>query len=238
MSFYIYLIIKIIAAVLLAVLFGNGIVVMFNRIPVRWFEEEGRIPEALADAGDGSRQRLTSTPWKYVFTGFFVASGIYLAINNSIQYEIAVICVMAIVLMMAVCDAKYMIVPDQFQIMLAVAAIGFVGFYDVWWEQVAGGLIGLAINILIYLLGRVIYKKDVIGGADIKFFAVIGLIAGRAGVAWIFVITVIAEVVHVIYLLLTRQAKPGDVRPMIPYAFIGIVIYYLFVYNLPTVLML
>lgn len=235
---YIELIIKTALAVALAILFGNGVVVMFNRIPVRWFEEDGTIPEELMDAGDGARQRLTSTPWKYVFTGLFLVVGIFIAVNNSIQFETASLCVLAIVLMMAICDARYMIVPDQFQLLLAVSAIGYVGFYEAWWEQIAGAGIGLALNLAIYTLGRLIYRKDTIGGADIKFFACIGLIAGRAGVVWIFVVTVFCQGMHAVYLVLTRQAKPGEARAMLPYAFVGVLVYFVFICNMQVVLTL
>lgn len=238
MTLYIELIIKILIAVALAVLFGNGIVVVFNHIPVRWFEDDGKIPEELLEAGDGARQRLTSTPWKYLFTGFFIVAGIYIALNNSIQFETAAICVMAVVLMMAVCDAKYMIVPDQFQILLAVSAIGFIGFYENWWEQLAGAAIGLILNLIIYALGRVIYKRDVIGGADLKFYACIGLAVGRAGVTEIFVLTVLVNAIHLMYLLGTKQVKANDSRPLLPYAFVAVALYFIFLRNLPVTLML
>lgn len=60
MNTYILLGIKIFTAIVLAVIFGNGSVVMFNRIPTHWFEEIGEdgqksLPPELQDLGDGTQ---------------------------------------------------------------------------------------------------------------------------------------------------------------------------------------
>jgi hypothetical protein len=101
------LIIRIAIAAVIAVIFGNGSVVAFNRLPARWFEDydeadsalppdERRtvLPKKLLESDSMGRQRLPSTPWKYAFTGYFALCGIYLAIRgNGISYEISVLCV-------------------------------------------------------------------------------------------------------------------------------------------------
>ena len=103
MEFSAALIIRIIVAVVLAVIFGNGSVVLFNRVPARWFEDydeedikAGRLdaerkvlPPKLLEADSMGRQRLPSTPWKYAFTGYFAICGIYMAIRGSgLAFEI------------------------------------------------------------------------------------------------------------------------------------------------------
>ncbi|MBQ6582843.1 MAG: prepilin peptidase [Mogibacterium sp.] len=236
MNYAIYLGIKIGIAAILAVLFGNGCVVMFNRIPVRWFEdldEQGNrvLPEALREQGDGSRQRLPSTPWKYLFVAFFGAVGVFLALREGVQYEMAVLCILAIVLLMAIADAKYRIVPDQLSILLAISAVGLIGYHEEWWEPVAGAGIGILLALSVWGLGRLLYHKDVIGGADLKFYAAMGLVTGRTGILIIFILTQLLMALHGVWLMIRKETASGEGRPMLPYAFVAVTVYLLFLWN-------
>lgn len=233
--------VKIGIAVALAVLFGNGSVVMFNRMPIRWFEdidENGArvLPEELREVGDGSRQRLPSTPWKYIFVAYFAAVGIFLAMNSSLQYEIAVLFVLVILLEMAISDAKYRIIPDPLSILLAVSAVGFIGFQEEWWEPLAGAGIGAGLILAIWGLGRLITHKDVFGGADLKFYAAMGLILGRGGVFMLFILTQILIAAHALYLVIFRRMDHRESLPMLPYAFAAATIYFLFLRDALTLL--
>ena len=167
MEYSVSLIIRIAVAAVLAVLFGNGSVVAFNRIKPRWFEDydedqagtvpgEPRkvLPPKLLEADNAGRQRISSSPWKYAFTAYFAITGLYLAIRGgSLSYEISVLCVLFIVLEMAISDQLYRVVPDQFSAMLAVSALAFVEYHDKWWEPAAGAALGLGISLAILLLG-------------------------------------------------------------------------------------
>lgn len=226
MNYYVIMAIKIAIAAVLAVVLGNGSVVAFNHMPASWFEDGGKLPEDI-----GGRQRLTSSPWKYVFVTYLGVVGIYLALNRSVQFELAVIVMLFVVLEMAIADAKYRIVPDQLSILLAISAVGFVGFNDEWWEPIAGAGVGIILVLAVWALGRLIYKSDSIGGADLKFFAAMGLISGRAGILAIFILTTVIAAVHVVFLIATKRAKLKDKRPMIPYALIAVTVYFVFLWN-------
>ena len=221
MNTYILLGIKIFTAIVLAVIFGNGSVVMFNRIPTHWFEE----------IGEEGQQRLPSTPWKYVFTGYFGIVGIFLALRFSLQYEIAVLFVLAIVLEMAICDGKYRIVPDTFSILLAVSALGFVGFQERWWEPIAGAVTGGFLVLIVYFFGKIIYRKEIIGGADLKFFAALGLIAGSGGIVILFLGTQLLMGVHALILALRKRLEKNHTLPLIPYGFAALTVYFLFLWD-------
>ncbi len=237
MSDYIILIIKIILAILLAILFGNGSVVMFNRIPVHMFETIGEddnktLPDELREMGDGTRQRITSTPWKYVFTAYFGIVGIFLALHFSLQYEIAVLFVLVIALEIAISDWKYKVVPDMLNVLLAISAVGFVSFQEEWWSPFIGVAAGIFIVMFVYFTGKIIYKRSVIGGADLKFFAAIGLIAGGTGTLILFVITQLFLSLHAIYLLVSKRIQKGSTLPMLPYAFVALTVYFLFLWDI------
>ena len=99
------IIIKVLVALATAIILGNGAVVLFNRIPVNWFadykddeSEERVLPEKLLISIEEGRQRIPSTPWKYIFAGFFGISGVFLAVTDVLSYQIGTAIVLAIAL--------------------------------------------------------------------------------------------------------------------------------------------
>jgi Type IV leader peptidase family. len=238
-QYYVFMIIKSVISVIIALLLGNGAVVWFNNMPVRWFQEEGGIlpPSPIADI-ESERQRLASTPWKLVFTVFFGASGVFLSIRESSQFMIAGMLLIFIVTMMAICDAKYRIIPDQLNVLLAVSAVGFVSFNEKLLEPIYGALIGLSLGLATYGLGRIIYHKTVIGGADLKFYISIGLVTGGHGVVAIFILISIFALIHIVYLSFTKRFDADEHRPMLVYALPAVTLYVLVLWDyLPLVLL-
>ena len=238
-QYYVFMIIKSVISVIIALLLGNGAVVWFNNMPVRWFQEEGGIlpPSLIADI-ESERQRLASTPWKLVFTVFFGASGVFLSIRESSQFMIAGMLLIFIVTMMAICDAKYRIIPDQLNVLLAVSAVGFVSFNEKLIDPIYGSLIGMLLGLATYGLGRLIYHKTVIGGADIKFYISIGLVTGMHGVIAIFILISVFALIHIIYLSITKKFDADEHRPMLVYALPAVTLYVLVLWDyLPLVLL-
>lgn len=247
MTYSVNIVIRIVIAIILAVIFGNGSVVAFNRIQPKWFEDYDEndpakeitgtprkiLPPALVAADNAGRQRLPSTPWKYAFTGYFAICGIYLSIRGgSAAYEISVLCVLFVVLEMAISDQLYRVVPDQFSIFLAVMAIAFAGYYDNWWEPLAGAGLGLAISLAILGLGMLLFRTGSIGGADIKFFTCMGLIAGRQGIVIIYILTTLFFAVLSVVRIASGKGSLRDSNPMMPPACAAVTVYFLFLWNL------
>lgn len=249
MSYNIDLIIRIAVAFIFAVVMGNGSVVAFNRMPAKWFEEypedaeigsdaEKELPEKLIEADAMGRQRLPSSPWKYAFVGYFAITGLYLAIRgSSLKYEIAVLCILFVVLEMAISDQLYQVAPDQFMWALVVIAISFTDYYDKWWEQSVGALIGFGISFTILILGNLLFKTGSIGGADIKFFGCMGLITGRSGVVIIFILTTIIFAIYSMIRIATGRGGIKDKNAMLPSGLAAVTIYFLFLWNIDNLLM-
>ena len=241
------LIARIVTAAVLAILFGNGSVVAFNRIKPQWFEDWDEtapkdaprkiLPIKLAEADADGRQRLPSSPWKYAFTGYFALTGLYLAVRGSgLLFEISVLCVLFIVLEMAISDQLYRVVPDEFSIMLAIAATAFVEYHEKWWEPAAGAALGLGISVAVLLLGMLLFKTGSIGGADIKFFTCMGLITGRTGIVLIYILTTLLFAVHSAVLIATKKSTIKDRNPMLPAACAAVTVYFLFLWNIGDML--
>jgi len=246
------LVLRIVIAIVAAVLFGNGSVVVFNRIKPRWFEDydedqsgsvqdEPRkaLPPKLLEADNAGRQRLPSTPWKYAFTAYFALTGLYLAVRGgSINYEIAVLCVLFIVLEMAIADQLYQVVPDEFSIMLAISAAAFVEYHEKWWEPAAGAALGLGISLGVLLLGMLLFRTGSLGGADIKFFTCMGLVTGRTGIAIIFVLTTLLFAVYSAVRIAAGRGGIKDRNPMLPSACAAVTVYFLFLFNIEDALIM
>lgn len=232
---------------MLAVLFGNGSVVAFNRVDPMWFadwpEDDGEahdgdaerrktLPPKLIEADEAGRQRLPSSPWKYAFTGYFAITGLYLAIRGgSLFFEISVLCVLFIVLEMAISDQLYKVVPDQFSIMLAISAAAFVEYHEKWWEPAAGAALGLGISLAVLLLGMLLFRTGSMGGADIKFFTCMGLIAGRTGIVIIYILTTLFFAVYSALIIAARRGSIKDRNPMLPSACAAVTVYFLFLWS-------
>ena len=238
------LIIRIVIAIVFAIVMGNGSVVAFNRMPAKWFEDypedaeigsdaEKVLPEKLLEADAMGRQRLPSSPWKYAFVGYFAITGLYLAIRGGgVTYEIAVLCIFFIVLEMAIADHLYQVVPDQLAWALIAVAIGFTGYYEKWWEQPLGALLGLGISLAILVLGNLLFKTGSIGGADIKFFTCMGLIAGRSGILIIFILTTLFFAAYSLLKIVTGHGTIKDKNAMLPSSLAAVTVYFLFLWNI------
>lgn len=211
------------AAIGIGVLLGNGAVYFFNKMPGKWLCDYGQEPsEELLHP---TCQRVKSTPWKYVFTGFFIAAGITMGLQNPL-YAIPALIAIWLLLEMSIADIKYMIVPDQLIMLLVITGLGFIPHHAFGvMDCITGAAIGFGVLAVIAVVGRLIYKKPAVGGADIKLFAALGLALGTDGIISVFVISTFLSAGHFIWLMIKRGAKLSDERPMVPYISAAAIIY-------------
>ena len=76
-----------------------------------------------------------------------------------------------------------------------------------------------------------LFKTGSIGGADIKFFTCMGLIAGRTGIAVIYILTTLFFAVYSAVVIATRRGSIKDRNPMLPSACAAVTVYFLFLWN-------
>ena len=211
------------AAICLGIFAGNGAVYFFNRIPGKWLCDYGEEPsEELLHP---TMQRLRSTPWKYVFTGFFIVVGIKMGMDNPL-FAVPALAAIWLLLEMSIADIKYMIVPDQLIMLLVAVGVGFIPHHALGvMDCLRGALIGFGVMFLIAVTGRLVYKRPAVGGADVKLFAALGLCCGTDGIVAIFLLTTFISAGHFIYLMIRRGAKLSDERPMVPYIAISATLY-------------
>ena len=163
--------VKTIAAIALGFFAGLGVVYIFNRIPARWLCDYGETPSP--ELMDRSVQRIKGWPWRWIYAGGLACLCVRL-IWTKIQHPpaaydglsedmIQLICQSQLMLAgLAACwamliiglaDLKYMIIPGQFVIMLAIAGMGFLPLQENLWQPLGGLALGGGVMLLVALMG-------------------------------------------------------------------------------------
>ena len=220
--------IKLLAAVLAAVFAGNGAVYLFNHMPAQWFCDYGQVP--TEEMLDPYTQRVKSYPWKYIFTMLFVVLNIKMVMDDW-QFAIAGLCAIWLLLEIAIADIKYRIIPDQLILLLMLCALGFIPYLGGWKPCLLGAAIGFGVMGGAALLGKLTYKRETLGGGDIKLFTSLGLIMGPVGIVVTIVLTTLISAGHLAYLLSVRKIKKTDTVPMVPYIAVASTIYLVFLWG-------
>ena len=226
---------KCLAAVLAGIFAGNGAVYFFNKMPAAWLCDYGQTPgEELTDS---YTQRVKSYPWKFLFTMLFVIMGIKL-VTDDWQFAAAALCSLWLLLEMAIADVKYRIVPDQLILLLAVSAFGYIPYHGSFRDCLYGAAAGFGIMALTAAAGKLAYRRETLGGGDIKLFAALGLMTGLGGITAIFILTTLISAGHLIYLLIRRKRKKTDTVPMAPYIAVSTAVYLIFLWGFDAALYL
>lgn len=211
------------AAIGAGVILGNGAVYFFNRMPGKWLCDYDEEPSQ--ELLHPTCQRVKSTPWKYVFTGFFVVIGITLGLQNPL-YAFPALIAIWLLLEMSIADIKYMIVPDQLIMLLVLTGLGFIRHHAFGvMDCLLGAAMGFGVLLIIALISKIFYKEPAVGGADIKLFAALGLALGTDGIIAVFVISTFLSAGHFIWMMVKKGAKLTDERPMVPYIAAAATIY-------------
>ena len=221
-------IMKLLAALLAAIFAGNGAVYFFNKMPAQWFCDYGERP--TEEMMDPYTQRVKSYPWKYIFTMLFVILNIKMVMDDW-QFAVAGLCAIWLLLEMAIADIKYRIIPDQLILLLTVCAVGFIPYLGSWKACFMGAAIGFGIMGATALLGKLAYKRETLGGGDIKLFTSLGLMTGPVGMICVILLTTFLSAGHMVYLLSTKKIKKTDTVPMVPYIAIAATTYLVFLWG-------
>jgi len=147
---------------------------------------------------------------------------IYLIYGLSIQTLIYVILSSALIIITFI-DLNEQIIPDV--ISLPGIAIGFILSFFVPYisfiNSALGVVIGGGIILVISLGGSVIYKKEAMGGGDVKLAAMIGAFLGwRYIIISLFLGFFLGALIGII-LIMTKVKKREDVIPFGPFIVLG-----------------
>src|SRR5665648_412604 len=126
-------------SIIVGFLGGYFAVYAFNKFPEGWFCDYGEKPDQKLIAKEA--KRIRSYPWKPALAMVFIVICIKLGIEDW-QFAIPAVIAIWILVQIIMADRLYMIIPDQFIILLAVTGFGFIPFFDNFLEPVWGALLG------------------------------------------------------------------------------------------------
>jgi leader peptidase (prepilin peptidase) / N-methyltransferase len=214
--------IGIIVSVLVGLIAGFSTIYIFNRIPAKWLCDYKEEPNK-----EMWGERIKERPWKIVFILVFMGAALKL-MDQGILYQIAGMLALWLLLQIGIADKKYMIIPDQFVIALAVTALGFIPFQSSYLSPLYGALIGGGSLLFIGILGQFILKKEAMGFGDVKLLTAIGLLAGIKGSIIILILTVLSSGVVLGIQFLIGAIKRGEEQPLGPFIAASTAAYILF----------
>lgn len=133
-------------------------------------------------------------------------------------------------IVLSVIDIKIMIIPDRFSIGLTLFGImvcffnpAFTGVpFDKFLSSLGGAAIGFFGLWALAVLGQVVFKKEAMGGGDIKLMAAIGALSGGFGVLNALVVSSFAGILYFGVLVLLRRPVENGAIPFGPFLSAGL----------------
>ena len=172
------IIIKVAASIVLGILAGFAAVYIFNKMPAGWLCDYGEKPGP--ELTDPHIQRVKGYPWRWIYAAGFACLLVRLSFCD-IQFAAAGVFACWAMLIIGLADLKYMVIPDQFVIMLALSAFGFIPFHSSVWQPLLGAIVGGGAMLAVAGIGSLIFHREVMGFGDVKLFASLGLVLGLKG---------------------------------------------------------
>jgi prepilin signal peptidase PulO-like enzyme (type II secretory pathway) len=129
-------------------------------------------------------------------------------------------------LILTVIDLEEMIVLDSLLLILLAAGMVRLFFQPgiLWWEAGLGLLIGFAFYAIVALFGKLVFRRDAMGGGDIKLAAVLGLWLGWKLMLFNLVFTFILAGILMLMLMAAGIIRRGEETPFVPYMALGALI--------------
>jgi leader peptidase (prepilin peptidase)/N-methyltransferase len=136
----------------------------------------------------------------------------------------------AVILMIALSDLRFCIIPDELIIagcLFATVSVfpGILSGSD-WATRLApvlGAAVGAGVIFAINLLGRILYKKDALGMGDLKLMAVCGILCGPTGIAIALLIGVFAAGIFFAAGMIAKKVQSESYLPLGPFLVFGTV---------------
>lgn len=206
-----FLSIMIVIAFIEGITAGFSSIFVFNRIPAKWLSDYGVEP-----GKEMWGERIPKKPWIWLLPLTFFAAAILL-IRQGPSYQLAALLALWILLQIGMADQKYMVIPDQLVIALAVTTLGFLPTQAQFLPLAIGALIGGGSFLIAGLIGRFLFRKEAVGFGDVKLLAALGLVTGTTGIIAILILTVFSSAIVFGCLLIAGLLGKEEERPLGPF---------------------
>ncbi len=146
-----------------------------------------------------------------------LSAAIYLKYSLTLQTAAYLLLTYALIVASFI-DLKHYIIPDTISIGLIVVGIGISHFVPIGLKaSIAGAVFGFVLLYIVATLGKKAFKKEAMGGGDIKLLSGIGAFIGIKGVLFtLFVASLLGSVVGIVLIAMGRSYL-GARLPFGPY---------------------
>lgn len=150
----------------------------------------------------------------------FLFSYVFLQ-DNVVEYILIVVFV-SLMIIVTVSDIQYRIVPDVILVIFfpVILTLRIISDAMTWYDGLLGAVFGFVFLFLISLYGKWRFKKEALGGGDIKLYILIGLVLGIQNV---FVSILFSALIALVFNLIIRKK---DYFAFVPFIFAGSMITY------------
>ncbi|MBR4591694.1 MAG: prepilin peptidase [Elusimicrobiaceae bacterium] len=144
----------------------------------------------------------------------------------------AVLVAVYALLILSAIDFEFMIIPDRFSLGLIgwglLVAWFNPNFSGLWWQRELTSLLGAGVGLFgvlaLALIGTWLFKKEAMGGGDVKLMGGVGALIGWQGVITTIVFASFLGLVYAIFLMIFKGKKRGDAIPFGPFLSLGALI--------------
>jgi leader peptidase (prepilin peptidase)/N-methyltransferase len=161
-----------------------------------------------------------------------LAAGLAWRWNGAGVWTIAAALASGVLLAVALIDWDTFMIPDELSLGLAAAGVSVSAWNPyfaggdwrmaAWWS-LRGGLLGLTLGWCLAAGGAAVFKKEALGGGDVKLLAGVGAWAGATGAFDCLMIGSLFGSLYAVRLLSAGRAKRSDPIPFGPFLAIGAV---------------
>ena len=157
-----------------------------------------------------------------LLTGILFLVSFAILRDNMVEYILIVVFISLLVII-TVSDLYYQIIPNIilfifFPIILTLRLLSPIEF---WYDGLLGGLLGFIFMYLVALYGKKRFKKEALGGGDIKLYLIIGIVLGYQTV---FLSLLFGSLLALLYSLFF--GKKRSYLPFVPFLAIGSLLAY------------
>ena len=155
-------------------------------------------------------------------TGLLFLVSFVILKENMVEYVLIVLFISLLVII-TVSDMYYQIIPDSILLVFfpVILILRIMSPIELWYDGLLGGLLGFGFMYLIALYGKKRFKKDALGGGDIKLYLIIGVVLGYQTV---FLSLLFASLIALIYSFIFSEK--GKYLPFVPFIAIGSLLAY------------
>jgi leader peptidase (prepilin peptidase)/N-methyltransferase len=215
---------------------GYLTVLIFNKMPSKWMVDYGETPDdELMRAG---KLKFKTNGLSLSLLYAIVLTFIILQYTFNL-YMLLLFIPSIILVLVAISDKKYMIIPDQLSVVLGASGIlvyalemyetringAIPYFHFTFYSPFLGALIGGGIIFAIGFIGSFILKKEAMGFGDVKLLAAVGILVGTYGIIIVLILTILISGLYFIILMIAKKLKRGDYQALGPFIVASTIIY-------------